>query len=372
MAYIHSPDEFPDSLTVTLNSNLCLDYFPKNTQHMFSNNFFKPINCLLTRYEVALTDVYLNKSILRELFENNRPGQIFVTVQSSDTRDIVLTRNPNLLLSKWLAHCNTTFQTNSNKLSFAFVLNPACSVAAISFENRETDYGFVRLPKNVTVALGYQYTDFVLGTHVTETSPNLEVFQQLPQSISIQLVPEPTKYTISISKSERGDGLYEMPLDLISLINSEFEKLDLKISIISGLDETVFDIDQDNTTISFDSQLANIFRLDSDTVISEKGKTTYDHLPNLNVGNEYFLFLCDIVAQQHYSNQMIPLLRMTEQTEESNKLIHVKLNPLLYLPVKREVIESIQFEVKNELLRHVMFSTSSALKAVLHLRKCVA
>jgi len=372
MSYIYPQDEFQDSLCIFLSSDQCLEFYPNNSQHSFIVNLFKPINCLLTPYEVAVTDVYLNKSPLRNLFDLE-PGKVFVNVNNPDNTQVTVSRNPSYSLSKWLSHCSLSFRNaNFPNLNFAFVLNPSGLVAAISFENAEDKYEYVRFPKALSQALGYTYSDFVLGTHVTEVPPSLELFQRLSENIVFELLKDPIKTTVTLTKSKRGDGLYESPLDLVTIFNSKMEDQGIKISMTSGMDETEIEIDQDNTTLSFNKPLSKILGIPDSTVISNKGTTTYDHMPNLNIGNEFFLFLSDLISPQHVSSQMIPLLRMTEQPEHNGKLVHVKMNPLMYLPVKREIINSIQFEIKNELMRNVRFSTGSVVKVVLHMRKYVS
>ena len=68
---------------------------------------------------------------------------------------------------------------------------------------------------------------------------------------------------------------------------------------------------------------------------------------------------------------MISLLRLIEQSEANEKLSHLEFKPLIYLPVKVEIIETIRFEIKNELLKYIVFTSNSVVKVSLHFRKRV-
>ena len=135
------------SFTVVLSSDENLAFFPNNCQHDFYNILHKPLKCFNNLYEVAISDIFINKSPLRQLFNNQKPGQLFISVGKIDTTKIAINRDPSMRLHKWLAYLTQQFtQNNLSTISFSFLLNSKSKITKISFEN-QSSYDVVVFPK---------------------------------------------------------------------------------------------------------------------------------------------------------------------------------------------------------------------------------
>ncbi|MES2286717.1 MAG: hypothetical protein V4547_13595, partial [Bacteroidota bacterium] len=178
-----------ESFTVTLQSNLCRDEFPHNTNYLFKNRLPHDVN--VEKFEVGLVDLYHYDTYQRppnkdEIQLRNKANIPFFDLLFSENEMVVLdSSSSNLHISKysdsisqWLIKVNRDLQSQNMRTHISAILDTGI-LKRVIIEFTPPDESKLILSEPLKRVLGFHSPVLESGSHTSDTEVDLEFFKSL-------------------------------------------------------------------------------------------------------------------------------------------------------------------------------------------------
>lgn len=338
-------------MNIILKSDSCLDIFPENQGNNFSNLLLQSFEA--SGLEIALIDVFFSARKARKLYSNCsnlKDSKIIFTSGVSSLENLQLPHrlNYSTTIMDWISYTNIYFKNQNISITLAGMMDIYGKVTSVRIANEYKKYDSILLHKNLVKCLGFSKVEFVIGNHESTQEPLEEEFKYLKDEFIMNLINKRQVKELYLPLDQE----YSHPLDLITDINLMLKENNINI-IFSTSDESTKVLLKHKKPFIFkmSATLNQLFGQNPEFEISDDQKDDEVYLkpPNLEFGNQCYLFLCNAIYAQIFASKMIPVMRITKQnfTNTTSEYLHVKYDPI-YLPMKPGICNLIQFQVINE------------------------
>jgi hypothetical protein len=215
---------------------------------------------------------------------------------------------------------------------------------------------------------------FAVGTFDSDFVTSEDNFLQLAPdaAIIISFIKEPTTTLMDISFENEDGSVVNEPEELISNINKKL--LENKLPIEFSVDEHDVTIEitskEKENKIQFSKDLNHLFGLDEEHIFLGSEEYAFTRKFNFERGNEKLIFLSNVVRNQYYGDGMQPVLRVAAKpaSTQVNKEVHLKFEPIIYLPLSTTPIREIFVKIVTE-SGSLASVSNRPLTLVLHIRR---
>jgi len=339
-----------DSGFIHVSSSACTDIYAGNTGSDFKNLLYKKLS-LHYGYEVGLAEIqfYPNHKVLSESIKDNT-----ITVTIGDPLSIPI-YIPNLYenLNNLIAAISVAlsalrlevdlslFENNEGKSRLLF-LNKSKAYDFILDEYLQLMLGF----KEPILGLGDTESQYDIDPILFETFKHIERFQIIRTrilSVAKIIVKEPEDRTLEGLETCINEGIEKLP-NLIDKLSFNAEGKTLEVS--STL--------QFKLNIQLPFVMQKIFKIDLIT-LEPNSSAKFSNINMIKMIDPRCLILCNIIKNQFYKNQHLPILRTIQiSDEEVFKCIFDKIH---YLPLNSTDIENIHIQILRHDLQPLSVST---------------
>lgn len=355
-------------MNLILKSDKCLDLFPDNKGNNFSNLLLQPFDA--TCLEIALVDVFLSSKQARRLYSNCSSLKDLKIMFTSGVTSIENLKLPNKLnnsttIMDWISYTNVFFKTQQISISILGMMDIHGTLARVKIVNEYKKYDSFLMHKNLARSLGFSKVEFVAGTHESNLEPLQREFYNLSGDFIINLTKKVQVQEIYLPQDQE----YSNSLELITDINLLFKDNNINITFSASNETTKVVLSHKKPfSLKMSPALNQLFgqKPDFEITDAEQGEV-YLKPPNLEIGNQCYLFLCNAIYAQPFADKMIPVLRMTKQQNTTPEYLHIKYEPI-YFRMKPGICNLIQFQILNESFEFASVEEQASI-VQLHARK---
>ena len=340
------------SVVYLSNSESSVFNLGQNYPHDFTNYLLSPICAPEGELEVGVQQIiYTPKKQEQKFFQFEHQNKILLTVIPSGATAVQLLKTSDTV-EDFLMYVNARLMLFQVDASITRRYDEDDLFPKIN-NNTETN---LIIPADVSEALGFEgRTVFEKGEFISPRASSDKLFTEIPAENVIQFVFSPPETVTELSVVEPKEYTVE---SLVEEINKTFSGLNIILTVTEEL--TTITATGKNVRLEFSSCLREIFNLPTAIYISE---VPYTKLTSLNYEPQKDIICvgCDIVEPSMLSSHFVNFLAIFKQSENYGKTEVLNFNPIIYYPVCRSFIQTIQIQLTDPKLDHFSLGNSRVL-----------
>ena len=318
----------------------------KNFSHDFTNYLVNPVCAPDADLEIGIRQIiYTPKKQEQKFFEHDIQNKISVTVIPAGVR-VLTFKKVSEVLEDFLMYVNS-------RLTTLFSVNASITRRYVGDEehpkiNNNTASDLI-IPLDLSYALGFNgQTVFEAGETLSSLPFNQKLFSEIPSEKIIEFKLSPKDRTSEVSVNEPNNYTLE---GLVEEINAALHNFELTLSI-SPTTTTIAAKNETNTyRIEFSAKMRDIFDFPHAIYISQVPYTKNNNI-SFEPERDIICVGCDIVEPSIMGSHYVNFLAMFKQSDNYGKMEVVDFNPIIYYPVSRSFVQSIQIRLTDPNLNH--------------------
>ena len=318
----------------------------KNYSHDFTNYLVNPLCAPDGDLEIGIRQIiYTPKKQEQKFFVHQIQNKISVTVIPAGVRQLQFPKVSEVL-EDFLMFVNS-------RLTTIYSVNASITRKYVGDQehpkvNNSTTYDLI-IPADLSYALGFEgQTVFGAGETLSRLPFNEKLFSEIPSDKIIEFKLSPKDRTSEVSVNEPPNYTVE---GLVEEINKALESVELTVSV-SPMTITIAAKDETNTyRIEFSAKMRDIFGFPHAIYISQVPYTKTNSII-FEPERDIICVGCDIVEPSMMGSHYVNFLTMFKQSDNYGKTEVVNFNPIIYYPVCRSFVQSLQIRLTDPDLNH--------------------
>lgn len=354
---------FLNDYYVTLRSDHCKEYYPKNNSSNFRNMLTRPLTFPENTYEVGLVEIYTteveSKDVPKVIINS---GDARIKVEKVAEEDFFVPKTEvslfsyidyvNHFIAKHVPESHFHIQREITKEGSYFWIKIDGGVSKVVIDEQW-----------LTLAMGFTTNVFTTGEVRGENLANQNFFEYIPMNERIKfnvyiieellaIIAEPKKFTLE---------------ELLKEINDKIKDIHSSLTYSDG--DIVYKNNSGFTSIQLSNRLYHLLGMQEGLWMSGR-ETTYPATPSMewDTSKEYYMVTCSAVENQIFASTSYPLLRIFQSKKQYDKMTRMFFNPIIYVPVRENIIQEIHINILDELGESVPVSAKPS-TVQLHFRQ---
>jgi hypothetical protein len=337
--------------------------FPDNLQNSFSNHLPIPILPSATGLEVALTDCYFTPSTSTHkstVFGHEAGDNLIQVTKRSESEHWVNINSTKL--HDFVNHINSEFKTRGVRIMLTVFVSKEQKEFYILNLN-QPGYKVSITPPEFREALGFTKPEYESGKSFAERECSQELFELIDPSHRIEFkLFKDTNSTVQVLEPD-----IKTVTGLITNMNHALSRFNVFVS----WDGESFIFEDESigiTIVKFSELIEKIFGIPHNTSFqgAEIKFPSYSTI-DLGISASLNVIACSIVEPQYYRGRPLPVLKIFP-FEASPTQVHVKCNPLQYIPMPNQRFDNIKVQLFDEHMNPCILKPESETTIVVHIR----
>ena len=336
-----------------LNSNQSLKFFPDNSSDNFTNSLPSAISVDPELYEVGLSEIFYTPNKQRiKFFENDNERQISVTCFSESTNvETFNVKKEDNDLANWLLTANLELAENEANVEILeeILVDDTSHVTLIN--NNPTK--LLTVPKSIAQVLGFFINNFEPGEHKATATVNPSLFPDIEEDEDILFELRPIPNEVNVLVDEPQNYKFE---DVIKNINLSL--LPSKVQLQIRQDESAVTSETSKTRLKLSKRLASTLGLPT-LFFTNNGVYRQSTVVQWTPEPQMLCIASDLIHPISYGSMTVNWMRILSQSREYGRMQHVTLNPIIYHPLNKSFITSVNINITDEFLNQYHFGSQA-------------
>jgi len=351
----------PLSSYYVLGSSGSHNLFPGNLNNSYSNHLANPILPRVGGLEVAVTDVYFTPAVEEKkttIFGHEPDDNVIRLTRRRESYHEV--ENTGATIRQFVDFINAQFRARGIRISINLLATEDAEYFVMHLD--QPDHR-VEITQEFAYAFGFTQPTYDAGKSIAERPFRNELFKLIDKTHNIRF----TIYSDEIFDLRVPEPEVKSVSDLITAINNTLKDYDVFFTWDS--ENLIFEDENPMMIlVRLSNFLENLFGVPSGTVWSgaELKIPSYSQI-DLGLSSELHVVACNLCEDQYYKGLPQPILRIFPH-QGSKSMVHVKFDPLQYVPLCEKRFDNIRVQFLDENLRPSIFKPESETVTVLHIR----